>query len=506
VGSEINLGVRRHQVLLDDLLDMAPVMALVSDRNDVVMAASRRLGDRLGTSPTCLIGQPALSLLVPEDRALLDSRAAVDGLAVRLRCADDALAAVSLSIGRRTGESPVACWVFSEDVETLRRQLHDVSRRAEDAMATRSRFLTAMSHDIRTPMNAVLGLSHLLQRAPLGPEERRNVDAIATAGRSLMETLSSLLALAEPDGPARPPQAAPFSICALLEELRRDWRATALQRGLDLEIGIDAVATDQVIGDRDHLRRVLRSLLDNAFKFTRQGGVAVRCVQTTAEDGRTRIAFSVSDTGLGITDAEIAAVMRPVDDNAAGVVKRAGGLGLGLLVCRRLVASMGGAMTVARREGGGTIVQVVAPVDPAPSRAVVAEAAPASLSVLVAEDNAINGEVLRQMLLRLGHEVDVVTDGFEAVGALDRKRYDLVLMDIRMPRLDGIGATEQIRTRWGEQWRVPIVAVTGQAAPDTYRRCIARGMDDCLTKPVSLASLQQSLDRLRPPKSAAGLA
>jgi len=365
--------------------------------------------------------------------------------------------------------------------------------------------LAMLAHEIRTPLNGILAMSELIATADL-PERERQWAAHVKSAAEHLAALSTLVVdgvRAERRGLVLREDV--FSLRALAQELGAALGARAEAKGLAADVSIAADVPDLVTGDRVRLRAALENLIDNAVKFTEHGRVGLSVGAARAPRGRHRLSFTVTDSGIGLSKTEIARLFRPFGQANADIARRFGGSGLGLAFARRLAKAMGGDLTVKRREGQGstfTFRAVLAGAPPAAPGAGVraggargAAGAP-GLHVLCAEDNPYARVVLKTVLAELGHGVDFAGTGEAAVATVDRGGYDLVLMDITLPGMDGLAATRAIRALGGRAARVPIIGISGQTDARDEEAALAAGMNAFLAKPVSPAALAQAVGKL----------
>ncbi len=376
---------------------------------------------------------------------------------------------------------------------------------AQAATVAKSQFLANMSHEIRTPMNGVLGLAEDLQHRTLDVDQRQLVDDILASGRALVQIIDDILDFSKIEAGKLRIDHAPFSLGGVLDEARRLLAPRVRQAGIALEIDPGADLPGWLRGDASRVRQILLNLMSNAVKFTKVGRVCVRVRSNLEGPGMARLWICVSDTGIGIPDAALARIFDPFTQADGSTTRRFGGTGLGLAITKQLVDLMGGEIGVESAEGEGSTFWLVLrlPICGAPEVVKIPAASSAGqapgdapLRILAAEDNAVNQRVLSRLLERLGCQVEIAADGQEALEKARAGGWDLVLMDCQMPVLDGFAATRAIRALAGDAAKVPIVAVTAHALAGDRERCLAEGMDDYLTKPVSLASLEQVLARL----------
>lgn len=379
----------------------------------------------------------------------------------------------------------------------LERELRDSEARTRTAADAKTRFLASMSHEIRTPLNAVVGFVDLLRDSSLDGFQRRCTEQIRDAAHGLLRIIDDLLDYARIENGRVALDLKSTDVPALIESCREllmpQIEAKGIACTLDLPDGIPAVEIDSV-----RLRQVLLNLMGNAVKFTDAGRVALIARYVPAAAGTGELSIAVADTGIGMTPQERDRLFHPF---AQGDHLGRGGTGLGLVISRMLVRAMGGEMDLASGPGVGTTVTIRLPVTESVAVAVDAMPAPAAapagfgLRVLVVEDVALNAEMLRATLEQSGHQVQVVSDGLQAVSAVGAAAYDIVLMDVQMPGMDGLEATRAIRRLEGPAARVPIVALTAYASREDLKACLDSGMNDFLTKPLERPKLQQVLTR-----------
>ena len=375
---------------------------------------------------------------------------------------------------------------------------------AEVANEAKTRFLSTISHELRTPMNGVLGMTDLVLQGQLEPRQRKRIETAHTSARALLVLLDDILDVARIEAGHLTLRRSAFELHTVVEGAAAIARVDARRKGIELEVSIDPRLPDRVEGDAGRVRQIVANLLSNAVKFTDRGGVRLEVAVTTGPavvPGTVEIV--VADTGVGIPEADRERVFEPFVQIGPVETRGLQGTGLGLPIVRQLIEAMGGSIGLEGRSGGGTVITVRLPL---PAAAVPTETRDApsvrgfeGLHVLAVEDNLVNQEVLRGYLDELGCEVTVVDDGAAAITAVGRLPVDLVLMDCYMPGVDGFTATREIRRRDDAVGRIPIIAVTADASSSHATACYAAGMDGVLTKPFTRVELHDALREVADP-------
>ncbi len=406
--------------------------------------------------------------------------------------------AMSLRFRRVHDELDRLRYRLEEEVQVRTHQLEESRDDALAGLRAKSEFLANISHEIRTPMNGVIGMADLLARSPLTPEQRAHLEAIQSSGHSLTTLLNDILDFSRLESNKLTVERRPFRICSVVDECLGIMTPLAAGKGLALRSSIADGMVERLSGDANRTRQVLLNLLSNAIKFTSTGSVDVAVSSRPLEDGRIEVAFSVTDTGLGIASDDFGRLFVAFQQLEGSTSRRFGGAGLGLAISKRLTELMGGTITVDSAPGRGSTFRftitgeaVAFPATPAALQPGQQPAAQRPLRILLAEDDAINRVVVMDMLEQLGHHADSASDGLEALRALEQQTYDVVLMDVQMPGMDGLEVTRRLRSAGSD--RIRIVALTAHALSGDRERCLAAGMNGYLSKPVRFADLQNAL-------------
>ncbi len=389
-------------------------------------------------------------------------------------------------------------------LKTLNSELEKSALQAKQASETKSSFLANMSHEIRTPINGVIGMTNIVLDTSLSPQQREYIEIIRTSADSLLAIINDILDLSKIESGKMELEKIDFEVSSLVQDITKTLRLTATQKGLELKTVIPAILVENVVGDPGRIRQILVNLISNAIKFTHAGEIAVSASVLSNDEKQISIHFEVQDSGIGISGDNLKKLFQPFTQADSTMSRKFGGTGLGLSICKRLVDMMHGKIGVISTEHKGSVfwfeISLMKSLNKNASSIQHFEQEITSHKVgriLVVEDNFVNQKVARAMLEKIGHRVDTVGNGIEALIALEQFPYDLVLMDCQMPEMDGFEATEVIRSGKRDKipTTIPIIAMTANAQSGDKERCIAAGMDDYISKPVNINSLNKTLQK-----------
>src|SRR5471032_1303702 len=538
-------AARDQQELTEQILDQLPIPIFLKDRDGRFLRFNSRFEEFTQRSRAEILGRTVDEFATPRWAAATHDEDELAWSSGRMVTTERRMATfdppLDVLVSRKVINSGGLSYMLGYFIDiseqrAARAAMQHAVESAEAASRAKSEFLANMIHEIRTPMNGILGMTELVLESALTPEQRADLRLVQASAHALLTIVDDILDFSKVEAGKLDIEEIPFDLRQLVADTVRAMALRAGQKGLELRCELAPKLPRIVKGDPGRLRQVLINLLGNAIKFTQAGSVSVSVDVLREEDDRSEVRFAVRDTGIGVPPEKQALIFEAFAQVDGSTTRQYGGTGLGLTICRRLLILMQGQIVVASEPGRGstfsftvplkhTGVSQAAPLPPlrdagargAPldsgdgddggaAQPAAAEpgaharmAARTGLRVLLAEDNPVNQRLALRLLEQLGHRVTVVDNGQAALDHATRGVYDLVLMDVQMPELDGLAATRQLR-----QWElthgghVPVIAMTARAMAGDRERCLEAGMDDYLAKPISSARLRLALARYAP--------
>ncbi|HUI39406.1 MAG TPA: response regulator, partial [Methanothrix sp.] len=514
---------------LAQIINFLPDATLVIDKNGRVIAWNRAIEAMTGFKAEQILGKGNYEYALPfygERRPILidlvlasnqEYENKYNGLK---RFENDILVGEAYMSNMRGGEAYLMCsasalydshgrvWGAIESIRDITERKHaeedlqKAKEKAESATRAKSDFLANMSHEIRTPLNAIIGMAGLLLDTNLDSEQRESVEIIQSSGDVLISLINNILDFSKIEEGKRELERLPFNLRSCIEGPIKMVATKAALKGISLKAFVDDSMPERVVGDFTSLHQILTNLLSNAVKFTDKGEVVLQASCEDKSDGRLELSFSVRDTGIGIPADLVGCLFQSFSQLDTSLTRKYGGTGLGLAISKRLVELMGGNIGVESEAGAGSTFHFTVLVEPDLVEADLPPAKPSAdsgliedlchIRLLLAEDNPVNQKVALRMLKKLGIKADVAATGREVLHSLEHQSYDIVLMDVQMPEMDGFEATKAIRKRWPKR-NLYIIAVTAHAQEEDRKRCLAAGMDDYISKPVRMKELCSAL-------------
>ena len=498
-------ALRESQARLQSILDNASVAISLKDREHRYVVINKQYEKWFGVTAEQQLGRALRDVGTDDEFAALiesmeDRVLATGTVEVReVREPDIGTAPEWVMLTKFPVRTPdggiIGVGTVNIDVSARRaaeRALQEAKDAAEQASRAKSDFLACMSHEIRTPMNGIIGFADLLLDSGLTREQRYRATLIKDAGTSLMAIINDILDLSKIEAGKLELERLAISPSSVVDAAISIVEADAVAKGIELRCELAPDLPEWIEGDPTRLRQILLNLLGNAVKFTMEGSVTVAASRDPAP-GAPRLRFTVTDTGIGIAPEQQHLLFQNFSQVDGSMTRRFGGTGLGLAICKRLAEAMGGAIGVDSQPGKGSAFWFTIALirSKAPDAAARAASAPAKSGarILVAEDVRVNQLIVDAFLKTAGHEVALVNTGAEAVDAVKHQHYDLVLMDMKMPVMDGIAATKAIRRLGNGMSDVPVIALTANAMPEEIARCRAAGMTDHIAKPIDRDAL-----------------
>jgi PAS domain S-box-containing protein len=526
----IESGRRREEaeLALERLRESEALYRLLADNQNDVITLWDKHGRRKYSSPSVeralgytvaeIMNLPNLAMVHPEDgpmlaelhRSLLPGSAprTVEFRAIRKDGSEVWVESDFIRLNDGSGDLLGATRVVAER-KRLGEELVRALNEAKAALAVKAEFLANMTHELRTPLNAIIGFSGLLrQSANLAAGDARQVELVWDASQTLLKVVNDVLDFSKLEAGAGDFEAHPFDPTELAQSTAALLTEQASAKGLTLEVRTEG-ARGLMVGDGGRLRQVLLNLLSNAVKFTTRGEIEVLVSQSAQGEGM-RLRMAVKDAGIGVPAGQVDSIFGRFTQGDASVSREFGGTGLGLAICKLIIEAMGGQIGVVSAVGQGSTFWFEVPL----ARAAVARADGApekpqpsverAMRLLLVDDNAVNRELIGALLAPFDLDIDIARDGVEAIDAASRGDFDLILMDVQMPVMDGLTATRRIREMEDAgARRIPIIAMTANVLPEQVARCLEAGMDDHIGKPIDPAALVETLSRWGPSGSEA---
>jgi len=520
-AGKVRSFLQREEILrveenLRAILENIPFLAWLRDADGRFLALNQPYADQVGLRVGQIVGK-TIDEIFPEDEARLyrgedltvmkTGRRFYDQQEVLTEGEKRWLEVFKAPVLDRGGQVRGTCGV-ARDV-TERRQIEEhLAAAREDALAAdraKSEFLASMSHEIRTPMNSVLGYARLLEEMSMPPEQREHVETIHHSSKLLLTVINDILDFSKIEAGSIDLMNEPINLRELADTVLRMFRAQAREKGLELKLTLPPTLP-VVRGDQHRLQQILVNLLSNALKFTDEGHVGVEVTAESSGPDDVRVAFRVEDTGVGISTDKQDELFQPFRQVDSSPARRHGGTGLGLVIVSRLCGLMGGSIKVYSQLGEGSLftAEVVLPRDT--SAPEIAPPTPTStgsplegLSVLIVEDNASNRRLVELILTRQGVICHCAERGEQALEMIAENSFDVILMDVQMPHMDGMEVTRRVREREQNSGagRLHIIALTAFATTADRELCIEAGMDDFVSKPITPETLQRALIRFQ---------
>ena len=508
--------IRKSEEKNRNIMNTMELGLLEVDTDQTILRAYERFCSMVGYTQDELIGKNAAELLVhPEFRQEIDRQQGQreqgnsGSYELALRRKDGSRVWVLISGVPIIDEHGVLVGSMGihydlSERKRLEEELAKARQIAEEARHTEKQFLANMSHEIRTPLNAILGFSSLLETTTLNTEQKEFTTFIRTAGKNLLNIVNDILDISKIEAGMLPLELIPFSIQSLADSIRTMLHAAAAEKNLWLIIETDPGLPPVVLGDPTRLTQILVNLLNNAIKFTQKGGVRVRIEKRIETPDSVQVRFSIQDTGIGMAADILPLIFERFRQASDFTTRYYGGTGLGLNIVRSLAEMQGGWVSVSSTLGEGSCFTLEIPYKVASTSVellvegttLALNPDAANLRILIAEDNLMNQKLALQVLKRLGYSAQLAENGQQALDLLQEEEFDLVLMDIQMPVMDGYTTTRHIRNTLKKN--VPIIAMTAHALASEREQCLQAGMNDFMPKPFQIEELQRILRKYTP--------
>jgi len=509
----LNYEIQENRRHMQTMLDHVPAQIFMKDTAGRYVMVNRLFEEVFHVANATVYGKTDYDIL-PREQAEASRAADQEALSTRHSLEYEEIAAsggqtraywsTKVPLFYSDGAPFALCGIVSDITERKQQEeeLRVAKEQAEAASRAKSEFLANMSHEIRTPMNGIMGMASLLRLTELSDEQREYLDCIQSSSANLLTLINDILDLSKVEAGKVVLELAPFSLRGCIDDATKLHMAGIHGKGLTLKTDIPVQVPDALTGDQLRLKQVLINLIGNAVKFTEDGEIRVSAAQLEAHDTTALIRISVADTGIGITADALDMIFAPFSQADTSTTRRYGGTGLGLSISKHFVDLMGGTIRVESAVGGGSLFQVTIPftvdqprLEPHDGMVGAWEGPP--LRILLVEDQEISLRFIAKILQNMGHTLDAAQGGREAVEKWEHGTFDVILMDVQMPVMDGIEATAAIRGREVSRGgHVPIIALTARALKEDRENLLARGFDGYVPKPLEVKVLNDELKRL----------
>lgn len=394
-------------------------------------------------------------------------------------------------------------------IENMVRELKEAKDEAESSNRAKTSFLANMSHEIRTPMNGIIGMTELAMESAVSLEQKEYLQGVSSSAEHLMNLINDILDISKIEAGRLQLESIPFFLNEVIATIIRPLELRAAQKGIYCNLRISQTIPDKLIGDPLRLRQIITNLVGNAIKFTNNGGVTLRIDEDNVTDTSVTLIISVSDTGIGIHKSDLGEIFNPFVQADSSITRQFGGTGLGLSIVSQIVDMMGGTVAVSSEPGNGSTfcvklsfilssdnemsnVEIMTPENQ--KTQLLSQALFRQLRILIVEDVPLNQTMIMRLIEKMGHLPFLASNGLEALERWHNEKFDLILMDVLMPKMDGIAATVCIRQEEKKQGNhIPIIALTANVTQEDIKECYQAGMDSYLSKPISKLSLTEKL-------------
>lgn len=510
IASELIDNEKRLRLITDNMLDLITQV----DQNGVVIYATPSHKTILGYFPEEVIGKPLMDYVLPEDRPQ-----AIEQFKRRLTTGENFM--TEMRICKKDGS---ALWVeatgnvvmddrygtsilyVSRDT-TIRKQAEYESMRAKEqaieANRSKSQFLANMSHEIRTPLNGIIGMTNLTIMSDISDEQRENLVLVKNSAITLLNIINDILDFSKLEAGKVAIEKIRFNLSDVVQRVVKPLRIQAMEKNIILDVKIEDNVPEHVHGDPVRISQVLSNLVSNALKFTQKGGVMVSVKVNSTSGDKVSVDFSVKDTGIGISEDDLEKIFNSFSQADGSITRKYGGTGLGLSISKMLVGLMGGELLVKSRLGEGSdfhftlpfkVAQTIMSINGMEEDIEYVPEVAYPLRVLVCEDEKINQKLFKRLLLKQGHNVELAENGIQAIEKLKSMAFDLILMDIQMPIMDGLSALSVIRNELKSD--VPVIAITAYALKGDREKFLAAGMNEYISKPINIREFYEKIEKL----------